>query len=133
MRGRKRWLALAAVLSMASIAVGGAEPVPAFDETLPDPFTQRPIPLFFLGIATFLVAIGAGALWLGRRRPMEPEGPGVVMPRQPGGRRVAPGFYEDLRQRETTLEDLEDRSPGRSRPKVVELPVGDRPSADGDR
>ncbi|MGB5399943.1 MAG: hypothetical protein WBO71_06985, partial [Thermoanaerobaculia bacterium] len=110
-----------------------ANPVPAVEETLPDPFAQRPTPLFSVAIAAFLVIIAAGALWLGRRRPMEPEGPAVVTLQEPRGRRAAPEFYEDLRQRETALEDLEDRSPGRSRPRVVELPVDDHPSAEGDR
>ena len=133
MSGRRLWLGLAAILWMAAIASGGANPVPAFEETLPDPHAQRPTPLFPVAITAFLVVIAGGALWLGCRRPMEPEGPAVVTLQEPRGRRAAPGFYEDLRQRETVLENLEDRSPGRSRPRVVELPVDDHPSAEGDR
>jgi hypothetical protein len=90
---------------------------------------------------SLLVAIAAGALWLGRRRGGEPEevmpqdldGPRVVMTDGPRKRRRQPGFYDDLRQRETILEGLEDRGPGRPRPKLIELPVvDDRPEeADG--
>lgn len=133
MSGRRLCLVLTAVLWMASIAVGSADPAPAFDDTLPDPFARRTVPLFSLAIAAFLIAIGAGALWLRRSRPVEPEDPGIVMLREPVRGRVAPAFYDGLRQRETALEHLEDRSPGRSRPKVVELPVGDRPPAEEDR
>lgn len=125
MSSRRLWLVWAAVLWMASLGVGVADPAPAFDETLPDPFAQRTAPLFSVAIAAYLVAIAAGALWLGRRRPMEPEGPVVVMVQEPRGRRAPPGFYEDLRQRESALEDLEDRGPERPRPKVIRLPVGD--------
>ena len=133
MSGRRLWLVLSAILWMAAIAIGGANTAPAVDETLPDPFAQRSTPLFSVAIAVFLVAIAAGALWLGRRRPIEPEGPGVVMLQESTGRRAKPGFHEDLRQRETELEDLEDRSPGRSRAKVVELRVGDHRSVEEDR
>jgi hypothetical protein len=115
-------------------------PEPAVDTTLPDPFARRSTPLVLVAFVGFLVVIAAGALWLGRRRrpeseedlPLEPEGPRLVMAQVPRGRRRPPGFYEDLRQRETELENLEESDPGRPRPKVIELPVADHPPVEGD-
>lgn len=110
--------------------------VPA-DPALPDPFAKRTTPFVSIAFVAFLVAIAMGALYLGRRRrmepdediPVEPEGPKVVMA-EPSAQRRPPGFYEDLRQRETVLESFEDRGPNRPRPKVIELPVVDHRSVE---
>ena len=130
------------VLSEATVALDSAfdTSTPASDPSLPDPFARRSTPLISIAFVVFLVAVAGGALWLGRRRHMEPEeeihprpeGPRVVMADEPRGRRRPPGFYEDLRQRETMLENLGERGPDRPRPKVIELPVADHRSAEGD-
>lgn len=119
-----------------SVPAETAVPAPA-DPALPDPFAKQSTPLVSIGFVAFLVAIAIGALYLGRRRrmepeediPIEPEGPKVVMA-EPSARRRPPGFYEDLRQRETVLESFEDRGPNRPRPKVIELPVVEHRSAE---
>jgi MYXO-CTERM domain-containing protein len=116
-------------------------PVPvAAAPTLPDPFAKQSTPMVSVTVVAFLVAIAVGALWLGRRRrfepdemiPPEPEGPRVMLANEPRGRRRPPGFYEDLRQRESVLEGLEDRGPDRPRPKVIDLPVVDHRPPEGD-
>lgn len=122
------------VLEIALSAVPPSAPaVPAVDPALPDPFARQSTPLASMAVISFLVSIAAGALWLGRRRRMEPEeelapqpeGPRVVMANEPRRRRRPPGFYDDLRQRETVLEGLEARGLDRPRPKIIELPVAD--------
>ena len=112
----------------------------AANPSLPDPFARQSTPLTSIGFMVFLVAVAAGALWLGRRRRQEPDeligiqedGPRVVLADEPRGRPAAPGFYEDLRQRETVLEGLEEGGPHRPRPKVIELPVTDHRPVEGD-
>lgn len=106
----------------------------AVQASLPDPFARRSTPVAPIVAVTFMVAIAAGALWLGRRRrwdeeeeiPPPPDGPRVVMVPERGGRRPPRRFFEDLRHRETVLESLEERGQGRPRPKVIELPADDR-------
>ena len=110
------------------------------EPALPDPFAKQSTSLTSVAFVVFLVAIAAGALWLGRRRRSEPEaqfeiqpeGPRVVLAKEPRGRRRPPGFYEDLRQRETVLETLEERGPERPRPKIIEIPVSDHHPVEGE-
>lgn len=111
----------------------------SINASLPDPFSRRSSPRISVFVVAILVAIGVGALWLGRRRmepldeiPHKPEGPHVVMPRKRRDRRRFPRFYEDLRRRETALENLEERGSDRPRLKVIELPAADRRSGEDD-
>lgn len=107
------------------------------ESTLPDPFAKQSTPYISIGFVAVLLAIAAGALFLGRRRQMErdeevvldSDGPKVFMA-EPLGKRSAPGFYEDLRHRETVLESFEDRGHDRPKPKVIELPVADSRSVE---
>ena len=108
---------------------------------LPDPLARRSQPSSSLVLVVLLCGIAAGALWLGRRRAMEPEeeeipqaqGPHLIFERDAKGRKRSPDFYEDLRQRETKLESLEGRGPERRPRKVIELPVGDQRPLKSDR
>lgn len=133
--GIEDWVQSIAII-VGSQTLNRLAPAPA--ASLPDPFAEQSTPYVSIGFVAFLVAIAAGALFLGRRRhrlepeedlPLEPDGPKVVMA-EPSGRRRPPGFYEDLRQRETVLESFEDRGSNRPRPKVIELPVVDHRSVE---
>jgi len=122
------------------VAKVGEGLAPSLDPELPDPFARPSTSLVSVAVVGFLAAIAVGALWLGRRQRPEPEeevpsppsGPRVVMADGPKGRRRPPRFYEDLRHRETVLENLGERGPDRPRPKIIELPVVDHRSPEGD-
>jgi hypothetical protein len=108
---------------------------------LPDPLARRSRSTGSFLFIAFLMVVATGSLWLGRRRTVEPEedsmpgpqGPHLIFERNSRGRKRSPDFYEDLRQRETTLESLEGEDPERRTQKVIELPVRDRRSVKSDR
>ena len=108
---------------------------------LPDPLARRSRSTSSFLFIAFLMVVATGALWLGRRRAKEPEeevpqesqGPHLIFERSSGGRKRSPDFYEDLRQRETTLESLEGEGPERRSQKVIEMPVGDQRPMRSDR
>ncbi len=108
---------------------------------LPDPFAHQSTPWLSVTLLAFLVAIAGGALWLGRRhraepeeeRSLRPEGPRVVLATDTLGGRRTPGFYEDLRDRETVLEGMEGGRAQRPRPKIIDLPAVDHRPEEEDR
>ena len=114
----------------------------AFDGApLPDPLARRSRPTSAFLFVAFLMVVAAGALLLGRRQVVELEedeisptqGPHLIFERDSRGPKRSPEFYEDLRQRETTLESLEGRGPDRRTRKVIELPVVGQRSMKSDR
>ena len=82
---------------------------------------------------TFFVAllaiIAVAAVWLGRRHsqaqhtPEQTEGPRIALATRERTRRRSPTFYEDLKRRETALEDFEETEPGGTGRRVIKLQV----------
>jgi hypothetical protein len=86
------------------------------------------------GLGLLLVAAGLALRQRTRSRDRShrPRGPQVVLER-PRRRRRTPAFFQDLKERESVLEDLAEERSGRARRKVIDVEVTDiRPAEDSE-
>ena len=94
-----------------------------------DPLARDSSPLRTGLFIAGLVVIAAGAVWLGRRfsqpppAPPEPEKPRIALTTSERARQRTPIFYEELKERETALENFEETGTDRYRRKVIRLVV----------